>query len=381
MKQMIIRHLGIALLSILALWNLNLHDAQAGTIVAWGAAGLTNPCANNVVAIATGYEQTVLLKDDGTVANCGMHWESPQVMYGTYDYPIMVPTGLTGVVAVAGGYAHSLALKSDGTVAAWGRNTYGQTNVPIDLTNVVAISASDNHSLALKADGTVVGWGQANANVSAGLTNVVAIEAGTDNLALRGDGTVTGWGANPNWSNYLSGLSNIVAISSGWSMGSLWRDWLALSADGTVQGYNVPAGLTNIVAICSSSGTDHHINLAIRADGTVTGWGFNFYGGPIVPVGLSNVVAVSSDSSHCVALLADHPPILQAGITNAALDGERFSMLVPTQNGRVYRLEYKTNIMNADWTPLPLVAGNGSLLKLVDVIGSDSQRFYRVRQW
>ncbi len=379
MKLKKIRRSLPVLFSFFVFWNLT--NARAVSVVSWGAAGLTNPCANNVVAIATGYEQTVLLKDNGTVVDCGMHWEPPQTLYVPYDYPIMVPADLAGVVAVAGGYAHSLALKADGTVVAWGRNTYGQTNVPAGLTNVVAISASDNHSLALKADGTVVGWGHASASVPVGLTNVVAIEAGTDDLALRGDGTVTGWGANPNWPNFLGGLSNIVAISSGWSMGSIWCDWLALTADGKVQGYNVPAGLTNIVAICSSSGTDHHINLAIRADGTVTGWGFNFYGGPIVPSGLTNVVAVSSDSSHCVALLGDHPPILHAAITNATLDADGFSLFLPTQNGRVYRLEYKTNMADDDWTPLPLMAGNGSLLKLTDVTCSDSQRFYRVRQW
>lgn len=379
MKQYTSGHIKVFLFGCIVLWNLS--AAYASSVVAWGAAGLTNPCANNVVAIAKGYEQTVLLKDDGTVANCGMHWDPPQTLYVPYDYPIAVPVGLTGVVAVAGGYAHSLALKSDGSVVAWGRNTYGQTDVPVGLSNVVAISASDNHSLALKADGTVVGWGRANANVPIGLSNVVAIEAGTDDLALRADGTVTGWGANPNWPNFLGGLSNIVAISSGWSMGSIWCDWLALTSDGTVLGYNVPAGLTNVVAISSSSGTDHHINLAIRADGTVTGWGFNFYGGPMVPVGLTNVIAVSSDSSHCLALLADHPPILLAAITNATLGNDGFSMRVPTQNGRVYRLEYKTDMGNGNWTPLPLMAGNGSLLKLADVTRSDSQRFYRVRQW
>jgi alpha-tubulin suppressor-like RCC1 family protein len=379
MKSRMIHHFQIGLFSFTVLWNLN--DARAMSMVSWGDAGLTNPCADNVVAVASGYKQTVLLKDDGTVANCGMHWEPPQSLPGTWDYPIVVPVGLTGVVAVAGGYAHSLALKSDGTVIAWGRNTYGQTNVPTDLTNVVAISASENHSLALKADGTVVRWGTSPASVPAGLTNVVAIEAGTDDLALRGDGTVTGWGANPNWPNFLSGLSNIVAISSGWSMGGSWCDWLALTADGTVLGYYVPAGLTNIVAICASSGTDHHINLAIRADGTVTGWGFNFFGGPIVPLGLTNVSAVSSDSSHCVALIGDVPPIRHASITNATLTEEGFSMFVPSQNGRVYRLEYKTDMTTGEWTPLPLVAGNGGLLKLADVTGGGSQRFYRVQRW
>ena len=35
-------------------------------------------------------------------------------------------SGLSGVVAVASGYEYSLVLKSDGTVRAWGANWYGR---------------------------------------------------------------------------------------------------------------------------------------------------------------------------------------------------------------------------------------------------------------
>ncbi len=50
-------------------------------------------------------------------------------------------SGTGAPLAVAGGYEHSLALKMDGTVAAWGDNFYGQTNIPVGLSNVVAIAA------------------------------------------------------------------------------------------------------------------------------------------------------------------------------------------------------------------------------------------------
>src|SRR6266446_1135284 len=209
MKQILLHTCSISLLSAVVLLSFPSDVSGAGTVTGWcgGSVGQLDACATNVVAIATGYQQTLLLKSDGTVADCGMHWEQG------VSIPITVPAGLSNVVSVAGGYSHSLALKADGTVAAWGSNTYGQTNVPADLTNVVAISAADYHSLALKAEGTVATWGGAPGfPVPSGLADFVAISAGTANLALRGNGTVVGWGSSSTLSNSLAGLSNIVAI-------------------------------------------------------------------------------------------------------------------------------------------------------------------------
>ncbi len=58
-----------------------------------------------------------------------------------------------------------------------------------------------------------------------------------------------------------------------------------------------------------------------------------------------------------------------------------FKVTVPSQSGRVYRLEYKNSMADATWTPLPLVAGNGTDLVLTDLAVVNSQRFYRVRRW
>ena len=49
-----------------------------------------------------------------------------------------------------------MALKADGTVVAWGDNGEGQADVPAGLTDVIAIAAGLSHSVALKSDGTVV---------------------------------------------------------------------------------------------------------------------------------------------------------------------------------------------------------------------------------
>jgi alpha-tubulin suppressor-like RCC1 family protein len=76
------------------------------------------------------------------------------------------------------------------------------------------------------------------------------------------------------------------------------------SPPGTVVGLwgpAVPPGLTNAVAL--AAGTRHA--LALRADGTVVGWGNDFLGGATPPAGLSNVVAISAGDDLSLALNAD----------------------------------------------------------------------------
>jgi hypothetical protein len=159
---------------------------------------------------------------------------------------------------------------------------------------------------------------------------------------------------------------------------------VALKADGTVAVWgsassvlDIPAGLSNVVAI--ASGTDHC--LALKADGTVIAWGRNDFSQTVVPEGLTNVVAVSAGDYHSFALVHDHPPVLTALAENPAFNGTNFSVQIPTQSGRVYRLEYKQSLADADWIPLPLVAGNGKTLTLMDQSAGASDRYYRVRWW
>ena len=84
----------------------------------------------------------------------------------------------------------------------------------------------------------------------------------------------------------------MVAIAAGAD------DSLALKADGTVVGWGVnaygettiPSGLSNVVAVAAG---EYH-SLALKADGTVVGWGFNGDGETAIPVGLNNVVAIAA---------------------------------------------------------------------------------------
>ncbi|HEX6357629.1 hypothetical protein [Actinophytocola sp.] len=187
--------------------------------------------------------------------------------------------GLSGVRAVAEGSRGGYALRNDGTVWAWGTNFRGQLGngwtgsgsvVPVPvvgLTDVTAITAAGDTGYALRADGTVWSWGtnlwgnlgngghvldQATVPVQVhGLTDVVAISARRDTAyALRADGTVWAWGDN--------GVG-------------------ALGAGSTIPFSTVPvqvSGLTGVTAIAARGDGGY----ALRADGTVWGWGWNRVG-------------------------------------------------------------------------------------------------------
>src|SRR5688572_6038636 len=124
------------------------------------------------------------------------------------------PPGLEGVIAVAGGSTHSLALRTNGTVVAWGSTDNGASvaSVPAGLSNVIAIAAG-SFSAALKSDGSVVIWGTMRheiTNVPPAAVSVTALAiGGSAVIALRSDRTVVAWGFGPE-KDVPPGLSNVV---------------------------------------------------------------------------------------------------------------------------------------------------------------------------
>lgn len=70
----------------------------------------------------------------------------------------------------------------------------------------------------------------------------------------------------------------------------------------------MPPGLSNVVAVTAG----FHFNLALRADGTVVGWGDRSYGAVNIPEDLGTVVAVSAGKRHSLALIGPQAPAFLA---------------------------------------------------------------------
>ena len=92
-------------------------------------------------------------------------------------------------------------------------------------------------------------------------------------------------------------------------------------------------------------------------------------------------MGIAAGPSHSMVLLTQDPPLLQVFLDGSAFAADKPSFDVPTQSGRVYRLECANSIGDSEWKAMPLVPGNGQVIHLTDPSRLGKQRFYRVRRW
>ena len=342
-----------------------------------------NPTMQGAGKIAAGTGHSLLIDAAGNVWAWGAN-DFGQLGIGSNEdqtAPCQIDT-LSGIEAVAVGEKHSLALDGDGNVWVWGRNdkyqlglgTSKNSSTPVKLTtisDVKVISAAGNYSLAVKRDGTLWSWGEAcNANLNYAVSGIDGktpgrMKYGTPSPSINyhyenvksaaasrnyyavifADGTISrsGYfvdsvGAKTYWTMLSNpGLMGVQAISAG-------DDFLmALLEDGTVavlgdnsQGqfgngtrinltpataanYKKVSGLDNVVAI--SAGATH--GLALKANGSVWGWGQNDKGQlgigntvtqlvPAQAYGMSEIRAIGAGALHSIILKSDATANIEA---------------------------------------------------------------------
>lgn len=263
--------------------------------------------------------------------------------------------------------SHVLALFEDGTVWGWGINNFGEVGNGIrnyqsspalaqGLPRVTAMARGDGFSLALAADGTLWSWGDNSAGALGrpapggfsltpapipSLPPMAAVVAGPKHvLAVAQDGSVYGWGSNvfnEVGSNsgtlpvtapvVVAGLPTITAVAAGASFS------LALAANGTVWGWgynslgNMGLGFTSLNVLPPAQaknlngvvriGAGNGYALALRIDGTLWGWGDNGAGqlgigaasaavtSPGPITTLQNVVSFATGNQHALAVKND----------------------------------------------------------------------------
>lgn len=344
-------------------------------VVVWGADRQSNVPGDltNVIAVAAGTEYTLALKADGTVTG----WK---FAVDTSTEP-PVPAGLSNIVSIAAGQLEAMALHADGQVTAWMVSPVSWVETVAGLTNAVAIAVGRGAKIALRNDGRVVQWTKATAPwIVPGLSNVVRVTAAGRILAgLTADGVVVAWDTGQSPPIPVPVLTNAVAISAAPDYG------LALRPDGTVVAWNLDGtlrdnttdGLTNVVMIAAGGALgDSSRFVALRADGKLIAWPESD-----VPSQLVNVAMIAEGASHSVAIVKAAAPPNQLTLDTLRSSTGSCSFSSLSQSGRVYQPEFKQSLSETGWTPLPLIAGNGSHLTLNMPSLSTPQGYYRLRRW
>lgn len=196
-----------------------------------GLDGVTAIAAGGLheISVPSGY-YSMALRNDGTVWAWGdnIFGELGNGSATSSTAPVPTPVqvkNLTEVTAIATGQNQNLALRNDGTIWSWGTNLNGElengtsgvtfNSTPAQITSfsqvVIAVSAGQQFSLAVLNDGTVWGWGNndngqlGTGSTSAspvttpvqaqGLTGVRTVQASVFSaIAQKEDGSVWTWG-------------------------------------------------------------------------------------------------------------------------------------------------------------------------------------------
>lgn len=323
-------------------WVHALATTSDGALHAWGsntsgAVGLSpyaaRPVFHNggpVASAGAGSATSMLLRPDGGAWAFGSN-SGGQFSTGSQDsllHLLPAPAGVGYVwKQLSVGSQYTLAIRADGTL--WGiglnsgnqlgdgtqTNRYEWTQIGPD-SNWATVSAGINHSLAVKQDGTLWAWGintgnQLGDGTTTSRTVPTQIGTATDwaavhvggftfSIAQKRNGTLWGWGGN---STGQLGDGSFTARPTPVAIAGGVADWidvavgsthvLAIRANGTLWGWGVNSryqlgnGSTTNRSTAAQIGTatnwksvsasgEHSI--AVRSDGTLWGWGANAYG-------------------------------------------------------------------------------------------------------
>lgn len=240
------------------------------------------------VRIAAGYSSGLALKSDGSLWSWGANSNGQLGRTVTADAtaPGHIGSAHWRAIAIGGSFCH--AVQDNGYLYGWGKNDQGQVGdktttvrpAPVPITaagnNWLTVSDGDKFGVAMKADGTVYTWGN---NVAGQLGNgrftnstyphlidpatcwgyhgvrPGMLSAGRyHGLAVKSDGTLWAWGFNEFGRTGIAGASLTDIVTTPTALGTPTTSyWISVS-----------------------SSPNH--NLAVKADGTLWGWGANYDG-------------------------------------------------------------------------------------------------------
>jgi len=242
--------------------------------------------------IAAGYNFTVALRDDGTVACVGGNGE-------------INVDNWSGIKQIAAYGNHVLGLYENGKVAFAGKSVSGEKNVT-GWSDIVQVAACYEGSIGLKSDGTVVyaGFDKHGLSACQSWSGIKRILGGEDHIVGltnsgnivtsgydgEGDGRRQDFSFNNVVEGYAANGTTFCVFSDG-SVGVYGTDWA---------GEDMIGGWSDIVAI---AGGDLH-TIGLKSDGTVVPMGSNEFGQCNVK-GWSDIIAIYCGQYHTVGLKSD----------------------------------------------------------------------------
>lgn len=268
---------------------------------------------------------TMAVKSDGSVWAWGDNGYGQLGLGDKTHRRVPIPSTMGTLRTVGMGMYHTVAIAADGRLFAWGSNSYGRlglgdTSERLTPTQVGADSdwmAADAHDTvihALKNDGTLWAWGfnSDHLGLPPGGAVLAPAQVGTDGdftsiavgsgstLALKANGTIWVWGGNFN--------GQLGQGTSGWT-GS--RVPIQVGSD------------SDWISIHSSANS----HFAIKADGSLWGWGNNQYG----------ILGVGDTSNRSVPT--------RIGVDNdwAQIAGKALHVLALKRDGSLYSWGYNNN--------------------------------------
>jgi alpha-tubulin suppressor-like RCC1 family protein len=288
----------------------------------WGIVGYAPPLDQAVPgpvsagstwqSVGEGYLRNAGVRQDGTLWRWGILPE------GTVISPPQQLGTATNWRSTAGGFGFNLGIQQDGTLWAWGINNFGQLGTggpatdspaaPVQVGSATTwqnISCGDNHAASIRANGTLWAWG---------LNNTGQVGTGASTYSYF---TPVQVGTATTWSQVACGFSYTVALRAD---GTLWgwgdNTYGQLGTGTTTrasQPVQIGAGSTWQWVEAGRDGT-----AAIRQDGTLWVWGRNNLGqlgqGTVLPQSLptptqvgtaTNWRRVAIGSGHMVAVRTD----------------------------------------------------------------------------
>jgi alpha-tubulin suppressor-like RCC1 family protein len=250
------------------------------------------------------------IKGDGTLWGWGEDGNGQLGQGTTYadgrTYPVQIGTA-SNWAAVAAGRQHSLAINANGELWAWGRNNYGQVGrggsdtsnqlVPIRVgtaSDWVAVSAGAGHSLGLRLDGSLWSWGRNN------------------NGQLGNRDTSSADRFEPVRVGGSAPINDVAAVEAG-SMFSF-----AIKADGTLWGWGLNSG--GQLALGSGPNATQTQYGPVQEAGQSTNWAAVSGGGGNTDAG-GHALAIRNDGSLWVWGRADEGKLGDDGAAPTFIEG------------------------------------------------------------